>query len=449
MILSTELLKKILDKVTSVERSNIFKIKMSLRNHEDPTYVRENIIIDQITFNQLFNNNVTDDIQVRANLFPEDLLELVRYQSAMYATLTIEYVDSDSFEIILDELPEVYNFRVFVHELEDIAKHFGITALTNVDGDDHVSEMQTSVIMPIDMQLIPAECYSLNKQFFNGQLSNVTVGDAIKYFATVMGIKRINMITPDNTTKFHHLYIPPEMGSFRVIFEYIQKKYGVYDAGLNYYFTNSILYVWPAYDVKLNRKRKLSVMKVNPSSYAGLLNYHDGDRKSDEVKIVSNTEIVHKTLSNLAAENDGNSQMFILADNMIDGQVDVSGDNISLNNVSITCTNKVDNSINKNSAIPVYKKPTNNVFEKVSRIAESNTEIIVTGWPHSRLHMLDPGMPVKYIYDDKDTVKLKTGLLEAVTYTLDKSTHHGDSFLYTAVGSLVLRLSIDNEIADI
>lgn len=449
MILTTELLRKALERIVSIERSNAFVLKLSLRNAEDPTYIRENIIVDQLEFKQLFNDNVTDDIQVRLNIQPIDLLELVNYQSSMYATLLIEYVDQDSSEVILDEDPELYTFKVFVHDLTNIAKTYGITAIVDVDDTGNVSEDQASTLIDIDMQLISDVCYNMNKQMFVGELSNVNVEDAIRYLSTVMGVKRINMVTPDNTTKFHHLYIPPEYSSFNVIFDYIQVKYGVYDAGLAYYFTNDILYIYPAYDVKIKRKRKMSVIKINPKTYAGLPNYHDVDPVSNDITLISNTSSIHRTLSNVSAENDGNSEMFILADRVIDGQVKVVGDDISLNNITVTCSNLKDNSIAKESAIPRYRKPTNNIFNKVSKIAESNTELILIGWPNARLYMLDPGMELKYIYDDREVVMDKSGILESASYTIQRSTRHGSEILYTCLASLILRLEIDENESDV
>jgi len=448
MILTTELLRKVLSRITSIERSNIFILKLSLRNYDDPNFIMEQITVDQIEFKQMFNDNVTDDIQLHINVIPADLLKLVKYQTSLYATLTIEYIDGDTHEVILDEDPEVYTYKVFLHDLEDLAKRYNITALVDVEDEGNVSESQTATLIGIDIQLISETCDNLNKQVYVGELTNVTVENAIKYLAKVMGIKRINLIPPDNTTSFHHLYIPPEYSSFNVVFGYIQKKYGVYDAGLAYYFTDNILYVYPAYDVNTKTKHKLSVVKINPSTYAGLPNYHEIDPDTEDITVISNTNIIHKSMSNVSAENDGNSEMFILANKMIDGQVNVNGDNISLNDISVTCTNSKDNSIMKNSAIPRYRQPTNNIFDKVSHISEANTELILTGWPNSRLYKLYPGMSVRYIYDDKDVVMSKSGILEGVSYQIQRSTVHSAEIAYSATASLLLRLELNATAAD-
>ncbi len=443
MLQLTELLQESVDKIVSVGRSNSFTLTFSLRNYDNPGYINDDIIIDQLRVEQQFSSMTTDDIQVNLAIKPVDLLELVKYQSSMYATIVIEYVDTDTGEILLNESPEIYEYRVFVHDLENVAKRYNISAFKDVSGDNIILEQHVSTNIDITIQLIHDSCYVQNKSTFIGSFSNTTIEKAIKYIATNMGFSRINMIPAHNTVKYHRVTIPPEFASFDVIFEYIQKKYGVYVDGLCYYYTGGVLYIYPQFDVRISRikpKDKLQVLKVNPKQMMGLPNYWD---QGSLFTIVSNTDIIHKSLTNISSENDGNSKVFTAVNKVIDGKLNISESSITHTNISLACTNMVDHSIKKGSAIPKFKKDTMNLFEQTSDINGANTELLATGWPFGRLFKMSPGMEAKYIYDEDDVTMMVSGILEGTVATVQRHQKHGDKVNYSIAGSVILRLDLE------
>ncbi len=443
MLTLTKLLQDSVDKVFEDDKSNLFTATLSIRNYNDRSFEIPSVKIDMIKIHQLFSQNVTDDLQVNVNIQPEELLQLVKYQNALYAVLTIDYIEWESGNIILDETPESYTYRVFIHDLENLAKRFNISAFLNIDDPSVVMPQTASSIIDITLQLISDESYQLNKAAFVGFLSNTTVEKAIKFIASNMGIKRINMIPAHNTANIHRLYIPPQHASFQQVFTYIQQRYGVYTEGLSYYLTAGVLYVYPQYAIDIDRPKKLRILKINPNAQMGLPNYFiDSD---DIITIVSNTEIVHKAISNAAIENDGNSQVYISADKVIDGQVSVSEHSITLNDINRACTNNVNNGIASESAIPRFKGSTINMFHEVSNISATNTEIIITGWLYARLFILTPGMPVEYIYDEEDRTVMVTGILESISFDmLRMQGTHGGVVPYNLNASLMLRLDLDS-----
>jgi hypothetical protein len=445
MLLATSMLVEQLNRIIGIDRSNIYSMNLTLKNYDDPEFIIDKIVVDKLRHKQLFNVNVTDDIQVTANLFPDDLLKIVNLQSNLYAEIVIEYVDRDTFDIILEEEPKIYRYGVFIHELEDISKRIGIQGLTQVNKGaekDLTKGSHVSRTYPINFQLISETNYAVNKQMFNGLITDITMSKAIMYIASVLGIKKINMIPPHNTTQYKHIHIPPNMSSYKVIFDYLQTKFGIYDKGLSYYYTDEVLYLYPAYDTEIERPDKLKIVKVSPSTYSGLNNYHDLQGKV--LTIVSNTDIEHTTMSNVAMENEGSNKVYASSDRMLDGQVDPK--TMTISDTCLTISNNKSHSIVKNSAIPSYEEPTNNIFTKLSSLAMGNAEMITLGWNMARLYMLKPGTPIEYIYDGEDQVMMKSGILEAITYTTMLQLRKNDQFVYTTLATLMVRLSTDSEV---
>lgn len=442
MITLTRLLQDSVDKVLADGKSNMLTLDLTIKNYEDPAFEVPSLQVELMKIHQHFSKNASDDIQLNVNVQPTELLELVKYQNSLYAELTINYLDWQSGDIIIDEEPEIYIYRVFIHDIENLAKRFNISAFLNLEDPTIVLPQTAAVICDITLQLIADDSYQLNKAAFIGFLSNTTVENAIKFIATQMGVKRINMIPAHNTAKLHRLYIPPACSSFKQLFNYIQERYGVYTEGLSYYFWRGVLYVYPQYAIDIKRPRKLRILKINPNSQMGLPNYFIDE--DNVITIVSNTEIIHKAVANIVMENSGNSKVYIASDKVIDGQVTVSGNSISFNDITRACTNNVNNGIANESAIPSFEKSTINMFHTVSNISGTNTELIITGWLYSRLFKLTPGMPVEYIYDENDATVMVTGILESTSTDITRMQgKHGDKTPYNANTSLMLRLDLD------
>jgi len=432
MILPTELLKKMVDDITTIKRYNTFQMKVMLRNHQDTSFKIDDAIVDLLTIDQNFMANTTDHIQLTVNLTPIQLQSLVVKQSDLYADIVIEYANNITNEIILDEEPLHLQYKVLIHDLSNIMKRFGVNAFVDTDNTKNVKETENAVYVRVDMQLIKDTEYKTNRASFIGMIRNCNVEEGIKYMASVMGIPKLKLSNPDNEMKYNHLVIPPEYGDFRAAFDYIQSKYGVYSNGFRHYMTDSVLHIYPPFDMEPERDPKLEILRVSENTYVGMNNYHDLDGTT--VKIISNTALNSKTLTNVGSENKGNAKVFIRSDSMLDGQV--SKANMSLNGMAASLSSKADNSIAKGSAVARYVKPTINVHGHASSFSETNTELMGLGWPNARIGMIEPGMATSFIFDEKDSVMVKQGIVETMQYTISRATR----LLFQCSATIMLRV---------
>ena len=447
MILTTELLKQMIDDTLGVKNMNTVTMNFSLRSHEDPSFEIKDIIVDGIQIIQDFSKNLTDDITVSINLQQETIMELVKHQTLLYATIILEYIDRSDDSVVLDEPPVIYVYKVFIHDLTNLAKKVGINNIYNTDNEEIVTEAVASGLMPVTLQLISEDHYLINKSAFVGMLKDATVADAIKFISSKSGIKSLNLIEPDNHVVYRHLMIPPQYWEFSIIFEFLQQHYGVYNKGINYYIDHEILYVYPPKETKPDKSPELEVIKTPPMSYIGSNNYHEITSAEGDITIVSTGNSIHQTLSNIATENEGNANLFLNSDQMVDGQMNYP--TMELNNIGATASNVLATSIHKKSAIPTYTEPTINTFDRASKLSGINTELIALGWSYARLFVFYPGMPVTYIYDEKDNVMSKKGILEHVTYTMLRGGNISSKPKYTVNSTLILRLGLDAEIYEV
>lgn len=417
MILPTETLKTMVDEIVEINRNNTVLITLNLRNHQDPNFVIDDAVVDALIIEQDTVNNTTDKISMKINIKPKQLRQLIAKQSDLYADIVIEYSDRITNAVDLNEEPIVLKYKVFIHDLSNIAKRYGIQAIDHEN--EELNETDMGINVSLELQLISEIEHKTNRAQFVGMIRDVNPEEAIKYAASVMGISNIKMVTPDNQTKFQHLNIPPNKGDFRTLFDYMQEKYGVYTNGFRHYMSNGTLYIYPPLDMKSKSSPRLNILRVSENTYLGPENFFKIDENGD-VTIVSNSQLVSQTLSNSVSENEGNTKMFVRSDGMIDGQVKKKGDKLSLNNVTATMSSKNDQGISKDAAIPKYVEPTMNLYNHASTFSEANTELLGMGWSRARINMLVPGMPVTFIFDEKDTVMSKDGILESITYIFSR-----------------------------
>ena len=417
MILPTELLKKMVDDIVELDTSSTVQMKFMLRNRQDPEFKIDDGIITYFTITCDHSNNVTDDIQLGLDVQTQHIPKIIEAQSDMYADILIEYVNARTYVILLDEEPIQLKYNVFIHDLSGLTKKYGVNMFEDVESQ---SEKNTKHIAyaQVEMQLISEVEHKANKSAFSGVLTDINVEDTIKYVASMMGVSQVKMTPADNTTKYKHMTIPPDKGSFKEVFGYLQSKYGVYVNGFRHYITNGVLYVYPPFDLKSEKPKKLKVIRISENTYMGCPNYHRIEENGD-ITIITNTKLESMTLSNVSSENEGNAKLFIRSDGMLDGQVDKSGD-MKLKNMSANMSSKSDSTITKDSAVPKYVGSTMNLYGHASTFAESNGELLMFGWQNARIDLLEPGMPVVFIYDEKDIVMEKKGILESVVYTFNK-----------------------------
>jgi len=438
MIQSGDLLKKKIDEIIAIARNNTFTLTISIKNRLDPKFLIDVSFMEVLTIEQNFYTDTTDNITLSLRMIPADILLIMKKQSDLYAELKFEFLKGSTISIDLDEEVIILTYNIFIKNMEDITKKYNINSFVDTEFDSTGVQSKTDMTIPIEVQLIDKESYSIKKQSMIGMFTNCTMEKVIKYIAASMGIKRINLVPPSNNTVYTNLYIPPEYSKFNAIFKYLQERYGVYDKGLGYYFTNGTLYIYPEFDLNVKRSKQFTIIRTNPNSYAGIQNYHK--ETETELTVLSNSKVIQKSMHNVVTENDGNSLMFLLADKMIDKTVIIENDKIYLNDIAIVCNNKDDLALTNESAIPKYIGSTMNIFKVLSEMNNKSIESMIIGWQMARPFKLLPAHNIKLIHDDKEVISEARGVLQSVTYVCKKEKAMGNIVQMQFSSSLLIRV---------
>jgi hypothetical protein len=449
MFLTSELLQKKIESIVTIKRSNGLLIDCVIKNYDNKDINIKPIIVERLIIKRYFYNidptynHFTDNVELYLQLQVLDMIKLYKNSKSLYIELMISFADLETGREDLERGLIRKTYRVYLKDAEDILKKYNLKQFKDVDdlnNKDKIKLEEHNTIIPVVLQLIEPEMYEIRKKSLNGIFTNITIDQFIKYILKCMDISKINMVMPDNNTQYLHLYIDPEYSKFDIIFDYIQKRYGVYFNGFNYYFTNGIMYIYPPYDTNPSfRKEILHIYRTAPRSYVGMQNYYK--KENDNLYIVSNSDVNITKLSELGYENEGTHELFLRSDNIINHRTQ-SGEKFFLNKNTICVANKKD-SIKNNTIVPSYKKPTINAYYRASSLTKKRAELVLLSWSYAMPFYLIPGHKVKIYYDDNTKIKIQNGILESVIYTFDRQVevkNNQDIFLSNA--NLVIRCEL-------
>lgn len=444
MLQLTNQLQEIVQSIISADNSNSFQMDVSLRNYDDETFVITDLTLNTIVINSQFSTATADDIQSNITVNFQQLLQIGKKLTSSYLSIVLEYLD-DTGEVDLEVEPSVYEFRIFFHDFENIAKRYNISNLVNLDPmDDTIiehGEKFTSIDLRI--QLIADPVYRISKKSLQVVSSRTSMDTLVKYIATKLGVVRTKITQPDNTTIFGRINVPVDQTRYDTIFDYLQHRFGIYSDGLAYYYTNEgTFFMYPRFDVDPDREDTLRIVKVNPNNFAGLEN--KWSKEGDVLSVVCDSDIKHLPSAPKLVENVGSIKIFASADKIIDGQVNVKGDgSVDMNDVHYALSSNVNQTVANQAVIPQFKTDTINQYQMLSELSEANSELVVVTWDFSRLFAIKPGMRVEFVYDEEDQTMMLSGVVETVTTEVLRGSRQNSEYKYTASSILVLRLTTE------
>lgn len=419
-----------------------FTIDLLITNTTNQSYSYSPLYVDKITINQDFGDAFADEIFLEFKAMPADYINMFNNTQGLIVSITFIYVNPQTLQRVFTPVPIVRTYKALLMNPKDILKEYTTGSLmptTNMP----LTEQHISASIPVKLWLIESSAYTIRQQQFHGIFSQATVGNVISYIANQYQIKQIYLVPPDNTMSWSHVIIPPAQ-NFDELFDYIQTRFGVYMKGMEWYYTNSILYVYPAYENNPVIKYNADIYNVPKGNYAGVLSYHALTTSSNNISIISTTEVKTTDISRPAAEDIGNSTSFMRAATVIDNAVTtIEKGSFINNNRSLTVGTTIDRTASANASNPRYTKTTDNIFVESSKLAKWGAVLIECGWLKAIPFQLYPGHNIKYHYDDNGIFSSQQGILEGVFYTFTKSQKMGMSYTYSGSAHLKIRANSD------
>lgn len=317
---------------------------------------------------------------------------------------------------------------------------------TNMDKET----MDRVNLMHVTFQLIDASYYELAMRLVGGTWRGVTNEDVIKILLSEESKKvsvpgdeatiGVNVMAVNNTKKMDHVIIPHGKVGLVDVVEYLQSKgSGIYSTGAGLFYLARMWYVYSLYDTTRysNEKEVIDIINVPASTLAGIEKtyvYSGGC-----LKILATGDIRFNDDSEQKDLNYGNGSRITNADKFIEGFSTTTNNRTVIrrpdNNSEFVDEARLDG---RNYAPASSKRITANPFVQYSELSARAVANVMLTWENGQLDYLRPGLPVKLMYLDEDTViELKGVLIKAHAFTKPARQGVQDSVYTTTIGLMV------------
>ena len=426
------------------------KITCKLYSSENEDIAVDVTQINSFSVNQTFEINFMDAATISVALTIREALLVLRNYKDIHCALTLTRVHKAYFYPITELQPFEYDFLVIIDNAEDLLKELSKAELTAKKTDDEQSSADNvdrilGRKIEIVMQLVTQEEHDLRLSQMNAILNNTTIENAIYFVANTLNIKNVNLYPPDNQKVYSTITLPP-MQNIATVFDFMQERYGIYAKGLEYYFTQGTLYIYPGLETnpEAETKKILHIYNVPKNNYEGSDGYYAYDA-DDNIHLLCNQDIRLVNNAQKSSENTGSNFVALRNDTTIDLTRTTKGNNGEFSDQNLllvgTENNKtaISNSVNNK-----YIGGTNNVLALTSELARNNVVLLESGWAMAMPYILTPGMKVIYHYDDVNEYKTVNGILCGVQCTV-YPLENNKEFVYAAGGLITCRLEPNEE----
>lgn len=419
-----------------------FTVDVVITNTNNQSFSYSPLWLKKISIKQNFAGDFADKVFIEFSAAPADYISIFNNTQGLVVSLRFVYLNPQTLQRVFTPAPIFKTYNALLLDPQDILKKYTTgTLMPTVDMPQ--VEQHVSAQIPVKLALMESDVYRIRQQKYAGTKKKATVADVISYITAQYQIKTLYVVPPDNKMAFDHIIVPPYQ-SFDEIFDFLQFHYGVYMKGMDWYYTGSILYVYPAYENNPIIKYNADIYNAPNGNYSGVLSYHASNPASNNIGIVSTTPVDTTDVSRPSAEDHGNSFSFMRASSVIDKAVTNNAQGTFINNNrSLTVGTTIDRMTTPNANNPQYTKTTDNIFYENSKLAKWSTTLIKCGWKKAVPFSLFPGHNIKYHFDKNGIFTFQQGILEGVSYEFERSQKLGTGYTYTGNATLAIRAESD------
>jgi len=419
-----------------------FTVDITVNSTDDATYSYTPLWIDSITISQDFADTFADRLTLEYTAAPDDYIQMFNNSKGLMVALRIVYVNSQTQQRVFTPPPIARMYKAMLMDPQDLLKKYTTGSLMP-SASMPLVEQHLSTRIPVKLALIEAAAYTLRQQQFHCIYQQATIASVIAHIIQSFSITQLYLVPPDNTMTWTHIIIPPAQ-NISEIFDYIHTTYGIYMKGIEWYYTNGILYLYPGYENNPSIKYTADIYNVPEGNYAGLLSYHQLNTASNNIGIVSTTKVNTTDISRPAAENTASNYSFVRASSIIDNFTTTTATGTFIkNNNALTVGTPVNRTMSDHASNPRYTEATDNIFLESSKLAKMNAVLIECGWNNAIPFALYPGHNVKYHYDQDGTFTYQQGMLERVVYHFDRKRKNAVGNVYAGTAQINLRANSD------
>jgi hypothetical protein len=278
-------------------------------------------------------------------------------------------------------------------------------------------------LVTIHFQLIEKVLEPFTASLVGGTYRDTTVAEVLLTAATnAMAALKLeqedkligmDIFQADSTVFFKQILIPHDT-SVEKLPALLQRKFGLFNAGIGHYVQNGHWYVYPLHNTSCYGKshRSLSIFVLPKRKYRGATQTYDD--QNGVVRVLATGEVSFADDSGSNYLEEGNGVRYVDTQSLISDGIRVENNQVkvsrSTNNREII-SDKPTHGVNNSKMAD--EKIVTNAFVQYSKLAARKGGILVCQWQNSDVSLLHPGMPVKVTYADEQGTKLVYGVLHA------------------------------------
>lgn len=336
-------------------------------------------------------------------------------------------------------------FKAVLCESKDIAAASGSGILDNVEIAD------TANVAVVRLQLIDRATEWIRSVSVGGSFRKRSAAEVLLTLLTtktqeipreIMAEQgRVDMVPADNSAIRDHVVIPHatplvELG------DYLQERCGgIYATGLGIYLLAGDWYVWPALNTKRFEEspRGLTVINVPQEKMPSI--ERTWLQKGNQLIVISTGQTDITDVSDKAKLDQGIGIRFNDAKGLLDGFVSTAG------NIAKAARGKNVTEVLIDAAVDGVahvtrssNKVSSNLFAELSTTAFRKGNNVTATWENSDHTLLYPGMPVRFMYEFENEVRVRYGTLVGDQHFISMEGKGGTSQRFKSNTALFLFL---------
>lgn len=337
-------------------------------------------------------------------------------------------------------------FKAVLCENKDVAAASGSGILDDVEVAD------TANLAMVRFQLIDRSTEWLRSVSIGGSFRKCTAAEVLLSLLStktqeipreVVGEQgRVDMVPADNTQIRDHVVIPHstplvELGDF------LQEKCGgIYSTGLGIYLLAGDWYVWPALNTKRFEQspRGLTVLNVPEEKMPSI--ERTWLQKGNQLIVLSTGRTDITDVSDKAKLDQGIGIRFNDAKGLLDGFASTVGNIAKAARGKNVTEVLIDTAIDGMAHVArSASKVSSNLFSELSNTAFRKGNNVTATWENSDHTLLYPGMPVRFMYEFENQVRIRYGTLVGDQHFISMEGKGGTSQRFKSNTALYLFLN--------
>lgn len=366
----------------------------------------------------VYSNSKADTLFVSLQVYKSVYLSLLKVNRKMlrFQLISTPNAERGSTSKISPSKTEYYDAYLTDNTSEAIETRSGKLTGTHIDD---LGELKIIDVQLVETGLSEFRLYKIGGTYRNSNIYTIlqslmsTPLKALnKKMTTGYGV---SIVPPDNNTLYYQFPIPSNVGLDNLP-GWIQKNWGVYSTGIGWYLSSGIWHICPLYDVTRYKKEttRMTIINIprnemigNPNSYA---------KQGSELFLFATGNTKHFDNTDRNLDKTGSGFISGIAGNNLDKFTVSSKGNTTIppgrNMVSVNFDSRESNIQNIK---PTTDLLSSNPWENASKIISKMGNVIKVFWEYSDDTVLEPYMPVRFIYKYLDKPYSLYGVLLSAT----------------------------------